>query len=593
MLKRAGIDTIGPQAKRFRIIRVSQKPVGSASDAVVPFDTSKFVQGLTFLTKSDEESKSAINEVVSSEITADMSNIFDGEVVDGSKGCFSTGADLVVELDCETVEMMNEDVVSDGVVDAEAFHGSSAASFCLSHETRDNHQNHDDDEESRHESNPFMPHFDGGTTEALELIGNGVFTDGVIKVELPDITDTFQTDSCMEDSIIEQAMDITEPLSTLKNLLEERFGFSLKTHEIWLQDSLKLDQNKNLVSQCLEGTGVVQINVEIKSMDGQNPRLNIVDVLKPVDEDEEEEDEEVVQDDDDDNNNQISNEQVIINGMTSSTSSTTTCVTKWMVDSWFCTEQEKLKMPRDPALWTVEHVKFWLRWAVKKFNLESVNSYLLDSIDGAQLISLTHDSFAQIFPNDPGDVFWTHLELLRKCKFVAVMHNEETTSSNTGNNTTSRSNRVHNRTRNLRLSSTGGGDKTTISRFGNNGQIQLWQFLLELLTDKEYRSHIQWVGDNGEFKLVNPEYIAQLWGRRKNKVNMNYEKLSRALRYYYDGDMIAKVHGKRFTYKYVCDLRTLLGYSAAELNRLVNECAKKSGGNSLQGAAFLQTQITL
>lgn len=112
----------------------SQKPVGSASDAVVPFDTSKFVQGLTFLTKSDEESKSAINEVVSSEITADMSNIFDGEVVDGSKGCFSTGADLVVELDCETVEMMNEDVVSDGVVDAEAFHGSSAASFCLSHE---------------------------------------------------------------------------------------------------------------------------------------------------------------------------------------------------------------------------------------------------------------------------------------------------------------------------------------------------------------------------------------------------------------------------------------------------------------------------
>ena len=92
------------------------------------------MQGLTFLTKSDEESKSAINEVVSSEITSDMSNIFDGEVVDGSKSCFSAGADLVVELDCETVEMMNEDVVSDGVVDSEAFPGSSSTSFCLSHE---------------------------------------------------------------------------------------------------------------------------------------------------------------------------------------------------------------------------------------------------------------------------------------------------------------------------------------------------------------------------------------------------------------------------------------------------------------------------
>lgn len=76
---------------------------------------------------------------------------------------------------------------------------------------------------------------------------------------------------------------------------------------------------------------------------------------------------------------------------------------------------------------------------------------------------------------------------------------------------------------------------------GNNGQIQLWQFLLELLTDKEHRGVIQWLGNEGEFKLHNPEMVAQLWGERKNKPTMNYEKLSRALRYYYDGDMIAKV----------------------------------------------------
>ena len=75
------------------------------------------------------------------------------------------------------------------------------------------------------------------------------------------------------------------------------------------------------------------------------------------------------------------------------------------------------------------------------------------------------------------------------------------------------------------------------NRTGNNGQVQLWQFLLELLTDKSHRSVIHWVGDDGEFKLENPEMVAQLWGSRKNKPNMNYEKLSRALRYYYDGDM--------------------------------------------------------
>ena len=104
----------------------------------------------------------------------------------------------------------------------------------------------------------------------------------------------------------------------------------------------------------------------------------------------------------------------------------------------------------------------------------------------------------------------------------------------------------------------------------------MWQFLLELLTDYNSQKLITWVGDNGAFKLLDPEKVAQLWGERKNKPAMNYEKLSRALRYYYDGDMIHKVHGKRFVYKFVCDLKLLLGYSAAELRTLVNETTASS-----------------
>lgn len=86
---------------------------------------------------------------------------------------------------------------------------------------------------------------------------------------------------------------------------------------------------------------------------------------------------------------------------------------------------------------------------------------------------------------------------------------------------------------------------TSANRSGNNGQIQLWQFLLDILTDRDHRDIIQWIGGDGEFKLSDPERVAQLWGERKNKPTMNYEKLSRALRYYYDGDMISKVHNKR------------------------------------------------
>lgn len=83
-----------------------------------------------------------------------------------------------------------------------------------------------------------------------------------------------------------------------------------------------------------------------------------------------------------------------------------------------------------------------------------------------------------------------------------------------------------------------------------SGQTQLWQFLLELLSDKRYSEMITWEGTNGEFKLVDPDEVARKWGERKSKPNMNYDKMSRALRYYYDKNIMAKVHGKRYAYKF-------------------------------------------
>uniref|UniRef100_A0A3Q4H8I6 ETS domain-containing protein n=1 Tax=Neolamprologus brichardi TaxID=32507 RepID=A0A3Q4H8I6_NEOBR len=64
--------------------------------------------------------------------------------------------------------------------------------------------------------------------------------------------------------------------------------------------------------------------------------------------------------------------------------------------------------------------------------------------------------------------------------------------------------------------------------------ITLWQFLLHLLEDQRQRHLISWTSEDGEFKLLDAEEVARLWGLRKNKHNMNYDKLSRALRYYYD-----------------------------------------------------------
>lgn len=75
--------------------------------------------------------------------------------------------------------------------------------------------------------------------------------------------------------------------------------------------------------------------------------------------------------------------------------------------------------------------------------------------------------------------------------------------------------------------------------------LGLFQYLLILLS--RYldvplkRLYNQGPPGEGEFRLSDPEEVARRWGRRKQKPNMNYDKLSRALRYYYDKNIMGKV----------------------------------------------------
>lgn len=351
---------------------------------------------------------------------------------------------------------------------------------------------------------------------------------------------------------IMEHMDIRDPLKKLKKLLEQRLGVDLSDYSCCLQGTQILEDDKNLVDQCVQGEGLVQINVQIEA---NIKRINIIDVLKPAED--------------------------YMHTEEESTDFEEKCspppseekqkyVVQWQVDYNYKHEQERLKIPADPQEWSVLHVRHWVQWAVRQFNLPNIK--LSDwYMTGKDLFKLTMQDFQKIVPKDPGDVFWTHLELLRKMKVVATKREEPP----------KRQPKLMKHTKVTRVfphfpPSTPYFDNSSTSpvnsignRSGNNGQIQLWQFLLELLTTKEYISIIQWIGNEGEFRLNHPEVVAHLWGERKNKPTMNYEKLSRALRYYYDGDMISKVHGKRFVYKFVCDLKQLLGYSAVELSNLV------------------------
>ena len=62
---------------------------------------------------------------------------------------------------------------------------------------------------------------------------------------------------------------------------------------------------------------------------------------------------------------------------------------------------------------------------------------------------------------------------------------------------------------------------------------------------------------------------------------MNYEKLSRGLRYYYDKNIIHKTAGKRYVYRFVCDLTNLLGATAGEIHQKMEIVADAENQHSL------------
>lgn len=97
-----------------------------------------------------------------------------------------------------------------------------------------------------------------------------------------------------------------------------------------------------------------------------------------------------------------------------------------------------------------------------------------------------------------------------------------------------------------------GRPKRKSPRTKNKTNGKLWEFIRDLLlNDKTNPSHIKWERlEEGVFKFVQSDKVAKMWGERKQNPKMTYEKLSRAMRYYYKSKVLLPVFGKRLVYKF-------------------------------------------
>uniref|UniRef100_A0A8C8VJC3 Uncharacterized protein n=1 Tax=Pelusios castaneus TaxID=367368 RepID=A0A8C8VJC3_9SAUR len=246
-------------------------------------------------------------------------------------------------------------------------------------------------------------------------------------------------------------------------------------------------------------------------------------------------------------------------------------------------EEKRVIVPADPGVWTQEHVRQWLDWAVKEYGLLEVDVALFQHVDGKELCKMGKEEFLRLTSPYNAEVLMSHLGYLRQSSPTfsypaapVVTPQPPPPPPRVQVKTESPYEEIR---RSSWSGSISGGPKgsppqiqgvnrtsespriipdpyqvlgPTSSRLANpgSGQIQLWQFLLELLSDSNNAGCITWEGTNGEFKMTDPDEVARRWGERKSKPNMNYDKLSRALRYYYDKSIMTKVHGKRYAYKF-------------------------------------------
>lgn len=71
----------------------------------------------------------------------------------------------------------------------------------------------------------------------------------------------------------------------------------------------------------------------------------------------------------------------------------------------------------DPTLWTQEHVRQWLEWAIKEYGLMEIDTTLFQNMDGKELCKMNKDDFLRTTSLYNTEVLLSHLSYLRESKY--------------------------------------------------------------------------------------------------------------------------------------------------------------------------------
>uniref|UniRef100_A0A3Q3WT57 Uncharacterized protein n=1 Tax=Mola mola TaxID=94237 RepID=A0A3Q3WT57_MOLML len=192
----------------------------------------------------------------------------------------------------------------------------------------------------------------------------------------------------------------------------------------------------------------------------------------------------------------------------------------------------------NPQLWTTENVLEWISGHVESNKLDaSTLSLACCAMDGHTLCQMTRDHMIEVFGLQLGPHLYQSLQEYntkygKPASVVCLVSQASAHQSLPVVNQTLSS-------PTLRFQVTPRG-------------THLWEFIRDILIYPEKNQGLMKWEDRreGVFKFLKSEAVAQMWGQKKKNSSMTYEKLSRAMRYYYKREILERVDGRRLVYKF-------------------------------------------